>query len=102
MGLNRADGAKSSYQLRLTQELTRIGCEPTGAPYVLDAIIQYMNSPYGQFEDKDRQALSTLAVAFLDKEHCPAARMLSESAQTTLKELLTTPGKPERVRVPHR
>jgi uncharacterized protein YjbI with pentapeptide repeats len=91
--LTASSPSKSTYQRGLTRELIRIGCEPTGAPYVLDAIVHYMNSPYGQFEDEDRQALSTLAVAFLDKEHCAGARKLSESAETTLKELLTTPGR---------
>jgi uncharacterized protein YjbI with pentapeptide repeats len=102
VALTGSSPSKSTYQRGLTKELTRIGCEPAGAPYVLDAIIHYMSSPYGQFEDQDREALHTLAVAFIDKEHCPGARKLSEYAEATLKELLMTPGKPERVRVPHR
>lgn len=80
--------SKSAYQLGLTQELTRIGCEPTGAPYVLEAIIHYMGSAWGPFDPNDRQALSPLAAAFLDKEHCPAARSLSESSESTLRELV--------------
>ena len=100
--LTASSRSKSAYQLGLTRELTRIGCDTRGAPYVLEAIIHYMGSPWGPFDPNDRQALFPLAVVFLDKEHCPGARMLSESAEATLKELVTTPGKPERVRGPHR
>jgi hypothetical protein len=49
VSLTGSSPSDSTYQPGLIRELTHIGCEPAGAPYVLDAIIPFRGSPIRHF-----------------------------------------------------
>jgi hypothetical protein len=75
----------SAYEEELFNQWQRIGCAAAGAPYVLTALIQKLQSHVSPFKpDSPQQA--RLAAEFL-KEDCAGARGLSEDTKEILKAL---------------
>jgi uncharacterized protein YjbI with pentapeptide repeats len=75
----------SAYEEELFNQWKRIGCAVDGAPYVLTALIQRLQSFRSPFKSNSPQ-LGRLAAEFL-KEDCAGARGLSENTKETLKAL---------------
>jgi uncharacterized protein YjbI with pentapeptide repeats len=75
----------SAYEEELFNQWQRIGCAAAGAPYVLTALIQTLQSQESPFEP-DSPQLARLEAEFL-KEDCAGARGLSEGSKEILKAL---------------
>lgn len=79
--------AKSSsfdaYQKSLAERLRETGCDAVGAPYAIRGLLRNFDR---RFESGSTQP-AALARAFLDEEHCPGARGLSEKDKAKLREI---------------
>jgi len=99
---------RDKYEESLAKIWREIGCAAEGAPYVARALLTPMEyvSPFAEVSPhpaalarvlpaifrgfrftKDSPYPPAFAKAFLDEEHCPGARGLSEEDKATLKEL---------------
>jgi len=75
------------YEKSLLAHLRRIGCDATGAPYVVHNLLWLHTD---QFEEGSPQ-LAALASDFLDGAHCAGARGLSGRDKGRLRELQRGP-----------
>lgn len=73
------------YETRLAKIWQEIGCASKGAPYVLSGLLARLTSrsPFDAQSPQPRE----LAKAFLDEEHCPGVRGLSDIDKATLKAI---------------
>jgi uncharacterized protein YjbI with pentapeptide repeats len=72
------------YQTGLAACLRSIGCEASGAPYVIGGLArQQLNIRFASGSPQ----LVEVATAFLDEPHCPGSRGLSEEVKIKLQEI---------------
>jgi uncharacterized protein YjbI with pentapeptide repeats len=72
------------YQTGLAACLRSIGCEASGAPYVIGGLArQQLNIRFASGSPQ----LVEVATAFLDEPHCPGSRGLSEEVKIKLREI---------------
>ncbi len=82
----RSVPALEFYKRSLAEQWRKTVCDAEGAPFVLRALLARLRGealPFG----KDSTEVPKLAAAFLDKEHCPGARGLSEDEIAELKNI---------------
>jgi hypothetical protein len=72
------------YQMGLAACLRSIGCEASGAPYVIGGLAMHQLNI--RFASGSPQ-LVEVATAFLDEPHCPGSRGLSEEVKIKLREI---------------
>jgi uncharacterized protein YjbI with pentapeptide repeats len=77
------------YEEILAEILRQIGCDASGAPYVIHGL-----TPTLRLRFKDHSQAARLAATFLDVANCPGARGLSEQDKLDLRQLasLISPG----------
>jgi hypothetical protein len=69
-----------TYPAKLTKALIRIGCDASGAPYVIGRLLQ-------QHRLYDTAQEAEIARAFLDEANCPGAKGLSAENEAKLREM---------------
>jgi hypothetical protein len=74
------------YEKILADILRQIGCDASGAPYVIHGL-----TPTLILRFKDRSQAARLAAIFLDVTNCPGARSLSEQDELYLRRLASLP-----------
>jgi len=82
----RASPAVEAFEKRLARTWREIGCAAQGAPYVLRRLLLRLENTSATFYEKSPHP-AALAAAFLDEEHCPGARGLTDSEKARLKEI---------------
>jgi hypothetical protein len=75
--------ATEAYEKRLAEFWRETGCAAEGAPYVIGRLLDHLGSPFSPFSAQSPQ-VPALAAAFLDEEHCPGARGLTEAEKAKL------------------
>jgi hypothetical protein len=94
----RSSPTTQIYEKHLAGFWREIGCAAEGAPYVLRGLFAQLERSGGRvfetpFRTQSPQKL-VLAKAFLDEEHCPGARGLTEDEKAKLKEIRDRPPPP--------
>ncbi len=78
--------AKDVHEKRLAEVWRETGCAAEGAPYVVRGVLVRLGGVGRPFDEQSPQP-SALAAAFLDEEHCPGARGLTEVEKAKLKAI---------------
>src|SRR5262249_4513765 len=80
----RSSPAEEVYEKRLAELWHETGCAAEGAPYVLRRLLDRLEgTPFGAQSPQ----VPELAKAFLDEEHCPGARQLTDAEKARLKAI---------------
>jgi hypothetical protein len=72
------------YEERLAEIWRTIGCAAEDAPYMIRALLVQLKFIPSPFEAQSPQP-PKLALTFLDEEHCPGARGLTDAERVELK-----------------
>lgn len=78
--LNESSPLISNRRATLVQQLQATGCAVQGSPYVFRQLLDR----FGTFDTKES---ARLAEAFLDDQHCPGAKGMTEAEKATLKQM---------------
>jgi len=80
--------SREGFQRLLAEQWRIIGCDANGAHFALKQMLNsvFSRDSEGMWQD-DTKELPKLAATFLDAEHCPGARGLSETEVARLKRL---------------
>lgn len=80
-------GREEVYERSLAEQWRETACADDGAPFVLQAILPRLDeSDVSPFAPRSPEK-AKLAAAFLDTEHCPGARGLSQDEIAKLKAI---------------
>jgi hypothetical protein len=82
----RSSPATDVYEKRLAGIWQEIGCSAEWAPYVVRGLLDRWEGSALLFSAQSPQP-SVLAAAFLDEEHCPGARGLTDAEKAKLEGL---------------
>jgi hypothetical protein len=89
----RSSPATDVYEKRLARIWQEIGCSAEGAPHVIRGLLARLRGLPFPFDAQSPHP-SSLAKAFLDEEHCPGARGLSDAEIAKLKAIRDRTPKP--------
>jgi uncharacterized protein YjbI with pentapeptide repeats len=82
----RSSPPEELYEKRVIGIWRETGCAADSGPYVVRAWLDVLGLKLPPFQAHSLQ-LSTLAAAYLDEEHCPSARGLTDTEKAKLKEV---------------
>ena len=88
-----AQAASPPAKERVAKILRETGCTAEGSPYALRGLLRnltekaFRGQPYSPFGEQNSQLHEELASAFLDEEHCPGGRGLSDDEKAKLKAI---------------
>jgi hypothetical protein len=82
----RSSPSVKVYEKRLAEIWRTIGCVAEDAPYMIRALLVQMELDSSPFDEQSPQP-PKLALTFLDEEHCPGARGLTDAEKAKLKAI---------------
>jgi len=74
------------YEKRLAEIWQTIGCDAEDAPHMIRALLLQLSLESSPFDEQSPQP-PKLALTFLDEEHCPGARGLTDAERIKLKRI---------------
>lgn len=83
--LAKSAPASDVYNANLAKALMSIGCQPNGAPYVIQGLARHV---VGLLAQNDLSQASAVSAAFLDQDKCPGAHGLSDYARSRLQSFV--------------
>jgi hypothetical protein len=94
----RSSPSVKVHEERLAEIWRTIGCAAEDAPYVIRGLlVQLKFDVYSSPFDEQSPQLPKVALTFLDEEHCPGTRGLTDAEKLELKEIRdrSSPPKPK-------
>ena len=82
----RSSPGVTVYEKRLAEIWRTIGCDAEDAPYMIRALLHQLSLDLSPFDEQSPEP-PKLALTFLDEEHCPGARGLTDAERVELKRI---------------